>query len=382
MTEPQAKDRSAPTFSRQPQVSEQIRAAFDAHHYDLVGELGRGGMGIVYLAQHRKLGRRVALKTLTPDRTTKENSIRRFHREARTFAQIHHPHIASLYEFEDSGPVQFLALEYVEGTDLEKERRRRRKWKHEEVAEVVARVADALDYTHKKGVLHRDIKPGNILIEKGTNRVVLTDFGLAKGDSDESLTAAGFAVGTPAYMAPEQITDQYGVKPDGRADIFSLGTVAYEMLTHRHPFLASDDLNTMRNIVNTKITPLREIDPTMPPELAWIIEKMMEKNPKERFPDAGTLLLQINTWLGKNGFAETPGRRATPTPAAPSTPTPSAPPSASRPQQAAQSAKTPASKPAAAAPAGISVKVLVISLVAVSVLILVVGVVLGIYISK
>jgi serine/threonine protein kinase len=203
MTDQPDKERSAPPPLRPVQVSEAIRQAFEAHNYELLGELGRGGMGVVYLAQHRKLGRRVALKTLTPDRSTKENSIRRFHREAKTFAQIRHPNIANLFEFEDQGAVQFLALEYIEGTDLERERRKRRKWKHEEVAEIIAKLADALDHTHKKGILHRDIKPGNILIERGSGRVVLTDFGLAKGDHDESLTAAGFAVGTPAYMAPE-----------------------------------------------------------------------------------------------------------------------------------------------------------------------------------
>ncbi|CAN5194979.1 hypothetical protein BH09SUM1_BH09SUM1_07340 [soil metagenome] len=285
---------------------DRVRAAFEARDYELIGELGRGGMGVVYLAQHKKLGRRVAIKTLTPDRQTKENSILRFQREARTFAQIRHPHIANLYEFQDAGPVQFLALEYVEGTDLEKERRKNHRWSCEEVAKMIGNIADALDHTHKKGILHRDIKPGNILIERGTNRVVLTDFGLAKGEQDDTLTASGFAVGTPAYMAPEQITDQFGGKPDGRADIFSLGTVAYEMLTHKHPFLAADDLNTMRNIVNGKLPPLREADSSIPEELCIIVESMLVKNPKDRVADAGTLARKLSEWLAGRDASGTP----------------------------------------------------------------------------
>ncbi|MBI1292930.1 protein kinase [bacterium] len=280
-------------------INERVRAAFEARNYELIGELGRGGMGVVYLAQHRKLGRRVAIKTLTPDRQTKENSILRFQREARTFAQIRHPHIANLYEFEDSGPIQFLALEYIEGTDLEKERRKNREWKVEEVAKMIHSIADALDHTHKKGILHRDIKPGNILIERGTNRMVLTDFGLAKGEQDDTLTASGFAVGTPAYMAPEQITDMFGTKPDGRADIFSLGTVAYEMLTHKHPFLANDDLNTMRNIVNGKLMPITELKADIPAELVRILDSMLAKDPKDRVADAGTLARNVSEWLSQ-----------------------------------------------------------------------------------
>jgi serine/threonine protein kinase len=278
-------------------IQDRVKAAFEARNYELIGELGRGGMGVVYLAQHRKLGRRVAIKTLTPDRQTKENSILRFQREARTFAQIRHPHIANLYEFEDSGPIQFLALEYIEGTDLEKERRKNRVWEVDEVAQMIAALADALDHTHKKGILHRDIKPGNILIERGTNRVVLTDFGLAKGEQDDTLTASGFAVGTPAYMAPEQITDMFGGKPDGRSDIFSLGTVAYEMLTQKHPFLAADDLNTMRNIVNGKLPPIREARPEVPADLCAIFEKTLAKDPKDRTADAATLAQQLRQWL-------------------------------------------------------------------------------------
>lgn len=288
-------------------IDPQVRAVFERHNYDVLGELGRGGMGVVYLAQHRKLGRRVAVKTLSPERMAKENSMARFEREAKVFASIRHPHIANLYEFEDEGPLAFLALEYVEGTDLEKERKKGRRWTSEETARILLAMAEALAHTHEKGILHRDIKPGNILIEKGTNRSVLTDFGLAKGQTDDTLTAAGFAVGTPAYMAPEQITDQFGGKPDGRADLFSLGVVAYEMLTQVHPFLTADDLNTMRNIVNGKHKTLAEYPAlAIPEELCDAIEELLAKDPKDRTPDAHTLAERMRVFLGYSGSGGVP----------------------------------------------------------------------------
>ena len=308
--------------------SETMKRFFRTHNYDLMGELGRGGMGVVYLAQDMKLGRRVALKTLTPDRQRKQNSMMRFEREARTFAAIRHPHIANLYEFSDEGDYAFLALEYIEGTDLETERRRRRKWTPVEVARIIRSLADALDHTHSKGILHRDIKPGNILIEHSTNRVVLTDFGLAKGNNDITLTASGYAVGTPAYMAPEQISDQFNSRPDGRADLFALGTVAYEMLTGRHPFIGADDMATMRAIVQKQAQSMRELDATIPSELEKVILQVLEKSPDKR-PATGKVLAQaLDEYLdiasGKARVSPVPPAPVTPAPVASPTPAPAA----------------------------------------------------------
>ncbi|MEQ8818801.1 MAG: serine/threonine-protein kinase [Sumerlaeia bacterium] len=311
-------------------VPDRTRAAFAKRNYEIQGELGRGGMGVVYLATHRKLGRKVAIKTLSPERATRENSRQRFEREARTFAQIRHPNIATLFEFEDEGPLQYLALEYIDGYDLESERRRGKKWDLSEAARVIATVAEALDYTHKQGILHRDIKPGNILIERSTNRVVLTDFGLAKGSKDDTLTATGFAVGTPAYMAPEQISDQFGVKPDGRSDVFSLGTVFYEMITGKHPFIGADDLKTMRGIVHNDPVALRDIDPSIPDPVERIIFAMLRKHPQDRLESAGQTAKLLREWLERGAISErlpamgagaqdeapAPAKAATPAPAA------------------------------------------------------------------
>ncbi len=301
---------------------ERLTTLFQKHNYELLGEIGRGGMGVVYLARDMRLDRKVALKTLSPDRASRENSMKRFEREAKTFAQIRHPHIAMLYEFSDEPPIQFLALEYIDGYDLESERRRGKRWDPAEAARVIKLVAEALDYTHNKGILHRDIKPGNILIERATGRVVLTDFGLAKGLKDETLTAVGFAVGTPAYMAPEQISDQFKVKPDGRSDIFSLGTVMYEMLTCKHPFLGADDLKTMRAIVQKPHETARSLEPSIPVGLDATLNRMLEKHPENRFSTAGDVAVALGKFLDNPLAVPEPAPRRVEVPQPVPTPTP------------------------------------------------------------
>ncbi|MBI5154170.1 serine/threonine protein kinase [Candidatus Poribacteria bacterium] len=353
---------------------DRLAALFARRNYELLGELGRGGMGIVYLARDTKLDRKVALKTLSPDRAARENSLRRFEREAKTFAQIRHPHIAMLYEFEDEGPLQYLALEYIDGYDLESERRRGRKWNPQEAARIIQTLARALDYTHGKGILHRDIKPGNVLIENGTNRVVLTDFGLAKGRKDETLTASGFAVGTPAYMAPEQISDQFGLRPDGRADVFSLGTVFYEMLAGKHPFLGADDLKTMRNIVHNQPIPLRDIDPTIPEAIERIVFAMIEKKPESRASSAKEVADLLEHWLhnqevsGQLPAMDIPRPQAADDEPASKAPLPV---QASNPTPSTQSGVT------AASPRGLSIRDVVLIAALVGIATLVVGVLIG-----
>jgi serine/threonine-protein kinase len=369
-----------------------MRENFAARNYELIGELGRGGMGVVYLARDTKLGRRVALKTLAADRQGKPTSVMRFEREAKTFAAIRHPHIATLYEFSDDKNFQFLALEYIEGTDLESERRRGRRWQPLEVALLIQHIAEALDHTHAKGVLHRDIKPGNILIERNTNRVVLTDFGLAKGQNDITLTAAGYAVGTPAYMAPEQITDSFNVKPDGRSDLFALGTVAYEMLTGRHPFLGNDDMATMRAIVQKDPAPPRSHNPEIPEQLDALVMAMLAKHPDKR-PATGRAVADALIAIQqacRSGEAKAqptprtepaaPSKAAAPQPIPPSSqssppghiPTPVRPETVP-PRKATVAPPPPAAPPASAimptapAPSGVPMKTVVIIAVAVAV---------------
>ena len=372
--------RIQPMSPRSP-GQERLAALFARHHFELLGELGRGGMGIVYLARDTKLDRKVALKTLAPERASRENSLRRFEREARTFAQIRHPHIATLYKFEDEGPLQYLALEYIDGFDLESERRRGKKWEPEEASRIVQTVSEALDYTHSKGILHRDIKPGNILIERRTNRVVLTDFGLAKGRKDETLTASGFAVGTPAYMAPEQISDQFGTRPDGRSDLFSLGTVFYEMLAGKHPFLGADDLKTMRNIVHNQPVPLRDIDPALPESLERLVFSMLAKHPDDRIARAKDVADILHEWLEHREVTGNIPEMKIPRPQSPDgkpasrAPTPS--PGLS-PADAAASTTPMKPEPASA---GMSTKMTILISVLVGVSFLIIGVLVGLFLK-
>lgn len=371
-----------PASPRSP-GQERIAALFARHHFELLGELGRGGMGIVYLARDTKLGRKVALKTLSPERASRENSLRRFEREARTFAQIRHPHIATLYKFEDEGPLQYLALEYIDGFDLESERRRGKKWAPEEAARIIQTVSEALDYTHGKGILHRDIKPGNILIERNTNRVVLTDFGLAKGRKDETLTASGFAVGTPAYMAPEQISDQFGVRPDGRSDLFSLGTVFYEMLSAKHPFLGADDLKTMRNIVHNQPIPLRDIDPNLPEPLERLVFSMLAKHPDDRVARAKDVADALHQWLERREVAGHIPEMKIPRPQSPDDKPASVAPTPKPGHSPADAAvaTTPMSPGAAPPSAGLSPKMTILISVLVGIAFLIVGVAIGLYLK-
>jgi serine/threonine protein kinase len=353
--------------TNQNQLQERLKALFASRNYEILGEIGRGGMGVVYLANDKRLDRKVALKTLSPDRASKENSLRRFEREAKSFARINHPHIATLYEFEDAGPIQYLALEYINGFDLESERRNGKKWAPEEAVPVIISVANALAYTHKKGILHRDIKPGNILIEAATKRTVLTDFGLAKGKTDESLTATGFAVGTPAYMAPEQISDQFEIEPDGRSDIFALGTVFYEMLTNEHPFIGQDDLKTMRAIVQQPHPPISKYIPNFPSALTAVIDKMLAKHPDDRFANAEEVEQALKEWLA-NPRAGSSSKSATAA-------QPAAAQSASVGAPVAHNAAP--QQPSAAPDSGISQQKLIIIAILVAVAMLCIGLVVG-----
>lgn len=264
-------------------VSKRIARYFRSRNYEIIDVLGYGGMGVVYLAEQTKLGRMVALKVMSAKHRERESSRTRFAREARLFAQIRHRNIAMLYDYQDEEEPAFMALEYIDGHDLEYELRNCRIWQPREVVNLIIEMANALSHTHELGILHRDIKPGNILIENRTGRFVLTDFGLAKGSDDDTLTGTGYAVGTPAYMAPEQIRNPMGCRPDTRADLFSLAVVSYELTAGRHPFGKIDDARIMRYIVKNPPRPLLEIDPTLPKPFVSLLEKMLRKDPDERF---------------------------------------------------------------------------------------------------
>ncbi|HYR29969.1 MAG TPA: serine/threonine-protein kinase, partial [Thermoanaerobaculia bacterium] len=207
--------------------------------YEVVRELGKGAMGIVYLAKDPLIGRLVALKTIraaahADDDETKEFQ-QRFIREAQAAGILNHPSIVTVHDIgqDDSLGTSFIAMEYVEGNNLKEVLSQGRTLSFEMIADLVSQVADALDFAHAKGIVHRDVKPANIILLEG-NRAKITDFGIAKiAAGGANLTSTGQFLGTPNYMAPEQIK---GAPVDGRTDIFALGICLYECLTRRKPF--------------------------------------------------------------------------------------------------------------------------------------------------
>ena len=263
-------------------------------HYHILGKLGGGGMGVVYEAQDTRLGRHVALKFIPENLANDKKTLDRFLREARACSQLNHPGICTIHDVEDMNGHPFIVMEKLEGTSL-KERIRGKAMEFDEVLDVGIQVSDALAASHAKGIIHRDIKPGNIFITPSGQAKIL-DFGLAKlskamGTSDEtpiedSLTAVGIIPGTAVYMSPEQAR---GEDLDPRSDIFSLGVVLYEMATGKKPFSGPNVVATLDAVLNKKpISPLH-VNPNLPKDFEGIVGRAMEKERGNRYPNAQAL---------------------------------------------------------------------------------------------
>ncbi|MBP7559854.1 MAG: protein kinase [Armatimonadetes bacterium] len=249
--------------------------------FELVEEIGRGGMGVVYRASQQSLGREVAVKVL-PEELAREGQVAaRFRTEAQRMAPLDHPGIAHVIVVGEESGTQYFAMQYLAGGSLE-DRLRQGPLPVEEAVEIAAQVGEALDYAHEHGVVHRDIKPANIMFNE-QGRPVVTDFGIAKAADDSRLTATGMALGTPHYMAPEQAK---GNPIDGRADIYALGAVLYEMVCGRPPFQADTPLSVAMKQISEPPLPPRAIAPTVPPWLESIILRALEKEPTHRFAHA------------------------------------------------------------------------------------------------
>src|SRR4051812_23864903 len=286
-----------------PVCGELVRPAMDARggdairrilersigdQYELLRVLGRGGMGIVYLARERALDRLVAIKVLSPDLSATPESRERFRREARTAAKLNHPGILPLHKFGEAEDLAYLVMEYVRGESLAELLQQERRLSPETTRRILAELADALDYAHRHGVVHRDIKPENVLIEDESGRTYLADFGIAKARaSAETLTITGAIVGTPQYMSPEQAAGDRAV--DGRSDLYSLGVLGYTMLGGRLPF----EGRGMREILVRHATQppphLDSLVPGVPEDLASAIGRCLVKDPDGRWPDAKSL---------------------------------------------------------------------------------------------
>ena len=257
-------------------------------HYLVEAELGRGGMAAVYGALDLRLNRKVAIKVLPPEHAFNPAVRARFLREAQMAAQLAHPSIVPIYSVDEKDGLVFFVMALVDGESMALLLAGGGTLPPDEVRSIVSAVADALDYAHRQGVVHRDIKPDNILIDRTTRRPIVTDFGIARAAAEEHrLTMAGMAVGTPAYMSPEQAMGEREV--DGRSDIYSLGIVAYQMLAGETPFKATNTPAMLMKHVSEPPPPLMARRPDAPVELVRTVERCLAKRPEDRWSNAAEM---------------------------------------------------------------------------------------------
>jgi len=250
--------------------------------YEIVRELGRGAMGIVYEGRDPDIGRKVAIKTIRFDvinrKAEQEEAQKRFMREAQSAGNLSHPNIVTIYDVGQDKGLTYIAMEFIEGEDLENLIAEGRRLPLESTINLIEQIGEALDFAHRHGIIHRDIKPGNVLIDK-EGRPRLLDFGIARV-SNSTMTQANTVMGTPYYMAPEQIA---GRAVDHRADIFSLGAILYEILTLAKPFPGENMTTVIYRILNEDPPETRSFDRTLPAGLDYVVKKALAKNPAQRY---------------------------------------------------------------------------------------------------
>lgn len=267
--------------------------------YNILRVLGSGGMGVVFDAIDRRLNRRVALKVLRPE-LADESYVARFVQEARLAASLSDEYIVTLFEVGMSANVPFISMEYLHGEPLDGRLSRDGWLPIEEALQILKQAAQGLSTAHKAGLVHRDIKPANLWLESNLEtgqfkRVKVLDFGLAKEVAkDSSLTAAGMIVGTPSYMAPEQV---YGLPCDQRTDLFSMGCVLYRMVTGKLPFAGEDTVAVLQNTVDAPMPDLEIAGKTIPKKVLELLRRLLAKNPDDRPENAGLLVRQIDALL-------------------------------------------------------------------------------------
>ncbi len=257
--------------------------------YDIRELLGQGGMSAVYKAYDPNLRRVVAVKLIHAHLSSDPEFVRRFQEEGAAVAQLRHNNIIQVYDFNHDGDTYYIVFEFIPGESLQQRVKRLveadRKMPFEQTVEIAASVADALDYAHSRSMIHRDIKPANVMLNV-QGQAILMDFGIVKIMGGDSHTATGAVVGTARYMAPEQIR---GVQVDGRADIYSVGVMLYEMVSGKPPFKADSAMTLMMMHVNDPIPDLRTLRPDVPTDLVQIINKALAKDPNQRYQKAGEL---------------------------------------------------------------------------------------------
>jgi len=287
--------------------------------YEILNELGRGGMATVFLAHDISLDRKVAIKVMAPHLLEGEGMAERFKLEARTAAQLSHPHIIPIYAVKETANMLYFVMKFVEGKELGDVMRRTGQLPIPMVKDVLTKVGSALGYAHRRDVVHRDIKPGNIMIdEEGTP--IVTDFGIAKVAETSGLTMTGSTIGTPSYMSPEQCE----AKPvAGASDQYSLGVLAFEMLTGALPFEADSPVTIMYKHVHEELPVLEDFRPDCPPEVVETVTRMLAKDPADRWPSMEAAIQKLRSATGSgmaavvSGFDSDPSLPATPSVTAP-----------------------------------------------------------------
>ncbi|MDP9339947.1 MAG: protein kinase, partial [Acidobacteriota bacterium] len=284
---------------------------FLGHRYEIIALLGQGGMGAVYKARDTELDRVVALKIIRPDLTTNPEILKRFKQELILARQVTHRNVIRIFDLGQADDFKFITMEYLEGQDLRAVLREKGKLTPQEAAKVILQICRALEAAHSEGVIHRDLKPQNIMLD-AKGRAYVMDFGIARSAYLPGMTQTGALVGTPEYMSPEQAK---GEKLDERSDLFSLGVILYELLVGHSPYYSDTPLATLWKRIQEKAKPLGEVDPTIPKSLSDIIEKALEIDPAKRFASANEFARQLESWLGPSAESSAiflPAPRTTP----------------------------------------------------------------------
>src|SRR2546425_8483399 len=263
--------------------------------YMIMQLLGEGGMGAVYKAKDRELNRMVALKVIRPDLARNESIIQRFKQELILAHQVTHKNVIRIYDLGEAEGLKFITMEYIEGEDLRALIQEKKKLQPEEAVEIMQQVCRALEAAHSVGVIHRDLKPQNIMRDK-TGRILVMDFGLARSLEAEGMTQTGALVGTMEYMSPEQAL---GKELDQRSDLFALGLICYEMLTGKMPFVAESALASLIKRTQERAIPVSDVDDQIPGALCGIVSKCLERDLSDRYQSVSAVLADLNTWKDK-----------------------------------------------------------------------------------